>query len=108
MTDTPERIWAHGPTTFDGMDVWQTTPADHTTEYIRADLARPIAEAEDTIAVQSATIKSLVEALECIDSDLESRNFLENSSLRDTTRAALAGFTVSDKPIDEIVKVKDE
>lgn len=37
-----------------------------------------------------ASIKSLVEALECIDNDLESRNFLENSSLRDTTRAALA------------------
>jgi len=45
---------------------------------------------QDTIDAQAATIKSLVEALECIDSDLESRNFLENSSLRDTTRAALA------------------
>ena len=47
-------------------------------------------EAADTIDAQAATIKTLVEALECIDSDLESRNFLENSSLRDTTRAAIA------------------
>ena len=42
----PDRIWAHEPTIFDGMDVWQTTPAEHTTEYIRADLARPVTVAE--------------------------------------------------------------
>jgi len=46
--------------------------------------------AADTIDAQAAAIKALVEALECIDNDLESRNFLESSSLRDTTRAALA------------------
>ena len=47
-------------------------------------------ESADHIDALEASIKSLVEALECIDNDLESRNFLENSSLRDTTRAALA------------------
>ena len=46
--------------------------------------------AADHIDAQAATIKALVEALERIDSDLESRNFLENSSLRDTALAALA------------------
>jgi hypothetical protein len=46
--------------------------------------------AADHIDALESSIKALVEALECIDNDLESRNFLENSSLRDTTRAALA------------------
>ena len=53
MTDThddltlPERIWAHHPTTFDEMDIWQTQPHDHAKEYVRADLAAArIAELE--------------------------------------------------------------
>ena len=44
----------------------------------------------DQIDAQAATIKALVEALEAIDTDLEGRNFLESSSLRDKTRAAIA------------------
>ena len=41
------------------------------------------------IDAQDAKIKALVEALEAIDTDLEGRNFLASSSLRDKTRAAL-------------------
>jgi len=47
-------------------------------------------ESADHIDALEASNKALVEALERIDSDLESRNFLENSSLRDTTRTTLA------------------
>ena len=43
MSDAPERIWAFMPDIFDNMSVWQDqpSPALDTTEYIRADLARP-------------------------------------------------------------------
>lgn len=40
--------------------------------------------------VPAKVAKGLYEALKKIDRDLEGRNFLENSSLRDTARGALA------------------
>lgn len=40
--------------------------------------------------VPAPVAQGLYEALKQIDRDLEGRNFLENSSLRDTARAALA------------------
>jgi len=46
--------------------------------------------AADHIDAQDAKINALVEALGAIDKDLEGRNFLKDSSLRDKTRAALA------------------
>ena len=39
MTEAPEKIWAHAPTTFDEMDVWQTSETDGATEYTRTDVA---------------------------------------------------------------------
>ena len=61
MTDAYKTIWLdYGKDWFNA----RLTGNETCVEYIRADLARPIAEAEDTIAVQAATIKSLVEALE--------------------------------------------
>ena len=43
MSEAPERIWAFMPDIFDNISVWQDqpSPALDTTEYIRADLARP-------------------------------------------------------------------
>jgi hypothetical protein len=38
MTDAPEKIWAHAPTTFDEMDVWQTSETDGAIEYTRTDV----------------------------------------------------------------------
>ena len=38
MTDAPEKIWAHPPTTFDEMDVWQTSETDGAIEYTRTDV----------------------------------------------------------------------
>jgi len=89
MTDAPGRIWAFHAPDIEQDNLGCTIVAGEkampfSTEYIRVDLSA------DHIDAQAATIKALVEALECIDSDLESRNFLENSSLRDTTRAAIA------------------
>jgi hypothetical protein len=39
MTNAPEKIWAHAPTTFDEMDVWQTSETDGAIEYTRTDVA---------------------------------------------------------------------
>ena len=47
-------------------------------------------QASAHIDAQDAKIKALVEALGAIDKDLDGRNFLKDSSLRDKTRAALA------------------
>lgn len=43
MSEAPERIWAFMPDIFDNISVWQDqpSPALDTTEYVRADLARP-------------------------------------------------------------------
>ena len=38
MTEAPEKIWAHAPTTFDEMDVWQTSETDGAIEYTRTDV----------------------------------------------------------------------
>jgi hypothetical protein len=38
MNDAPEKIWAHAPTTFDEMDVWQTSETDGAIEYTRTDV----------------------------------------------------------------------
>lgn len=51
-------------------------------DVIRENMARRVVELE-------SQREQLREALQKIDDDLESRNFLENSSLRDTARAAL-------------------
>ena len=49
-----------------------TDKPEHTTEYIRADLARSVtvAEVADTIDAQAATIKALVEVLVLADNNL--------------------------------------
>jgi hypothetical protein len=39
MINAPEKIWAHAPTTFDEMDVWQTSETDGAIEYTRTDVA---------------------------------------------------------------------
>ena len=63
-------------------------PAEHDRD---ADLV--LSEAADRIRradLAAERERELVEALERLDSDLESRNYLESSSLRETISAALA------------------
>ena len=64
MTDAPEKIWAHAPTTFDEMDVWQTSETDGAIEYTRTDvtdarikeLEAVLIECRDEIAIIKALI----------------------------------------------------
>jgi hypothetical protein len=50
MTEAPEKIWAHAPTTFDEMDVWQTSETDGAIEYTRTDVTEArIKELEDVL-----------------------------------------------------------
>ena len=84
MTDTaPERIWATHSETWGAVELGQWA------DTVRHKGGEPYVH-ERLYTAQQETIAALVEALEEIDRDLESRNFLESSSLRDKTRAALA------------------
>ena len=85
MTDTiQERLkcegWCHDP-------VRQPSCAGH---FLDCNACVEFKRRAAHIDAQDAKIKALVDALEAIDEDLEGRNFLEDSSLRDKTRAALA------------------
>jgi len=91
MTDAPERIWAHEPTTFDGMDVWQTTPAEHTTEYIRADLADDLVRAGYLAGLEAAANQcaSMANEMDWCDEDGDSPLYLANDCC-DAVRAIAA------------------
>jgi hypothetical protein len=63
MTDAPDKIWAHAPTTFDEMDVWQTSETDGAIEYTRTDIADTgIAELEVTLQEERFAKWTLVES----------------------------------------------
>ena len=71
MTDAYKTIWLdYGKDWFNA----RLTGNETCVEYIRADLARPVTVAADTIDAQAATIKALVEALELADAALSGAN----------------------------------